>query len=116
MKSWKSALAGAAAGAINGLLGAGGGMLLVPMLSAGGDFDEQEIFPASIAIMLPLSIVSLIVSGLQGPLPWTMALPYLIGSVPGGLLAGAVGRRIPVKWLHRCLGILIIWGGIRYLC
>ena len=31
---WGMVLAGACAGAVNGLLGAGGGMLLVPMLSA----------------------------------------------------------------------------------
>ena len=40
----------------------------------------------------------------------------ILGSMAGGLLAGWTGNRIPVKWLHRILGILIIWGGIRYLC
>ena len=44
------------------------------------------------------------------------ALPFLPGSLLGGWLAGRYGAHIPVKWLHRVLGILILWGGFRYLC
>ncbi len=112
----KSAMAGAAAGAINGLLGAGGGMVLVPLLEKSEELEETEIFPASVAIILPLCIVSLTVTGFQGELPWTQALPYLLGSIPGGILAGVLGRKIPVKWLHKALGLIILWGGVRYLC
>lgn len=109
-------LAGAAAGAINGLLGAGGGMLLVPLLGKTGELKEQEVFPSSVAVILPICIVSLTVSAINGPLPWRHALPYLLGSIPGGLTAGALGKKIPVKWLHRLLGIVVLYGGIRYLC
>lgn len=115
MTSWKSALAGLLAGAVNGLLGAGGGMVLVPLLAASRDWEETEIFPASVAIMLPVCIVSLTVSGLAQRLPWPDALPYLLGAAAGGILAGLLGRRIPVRWLHRLLGIMILWGGCRYL-
>ena len=115
MKHIKSGFAGAAAGVINGLLGAGGGMILVPLLSASKDWTEQEAFPASVAIILPLCVVSLIFSTLQNPLPWQEALPYLIGAIPGGLLAGLLGKKIPVLWLHRILGAMILWGGLRYL-
>ena len=41
---------------------------------------------------------------------------YLAGSAAGGLLAGIFGKKIPVLWLHRILGIFILWGGIRNLC
>ncbi len=116
MKKLLSALAGAAAGAINGLLGAGGGMILVPLLQKTQNFEENQIFPASVAIILPLCLVSLILTTLNTPLPWKQALPYLLGAVPGGLLAGFWGKKIPVKWLHRALGLLILWGGVRYLC
>ena len=110
-----SILAGLAAGAVNGLLGAGGGMVLVPILSAGSDLEESEIFSSSIVIILPICIVSL-VAGSRGSLPWSAAWPYLLGAVPGGLLAGILGRHIPTKWMHRLLGIMILYGGIRYLC
>ena len=110
------ALAGALAGCINGMFGAGGGMVLVPLLNMLTDLDEEDIFPASISIILPMCIVSLWISALRTPLPWSDAFPYLIGSSIGGILAGYFGKEIPVVWLHRVLGILILYGGWRYLC
>ena len=112
----RAALAGLGAGAVNGLFGAGGGMVLVPLLVLLTDLDESEIFPASISVILPVCIVSLAVTAVAGPLPFSRALPYLAGSAAGGIAAGIWGEKIPVKWLHRGLGALILWGGIRYLC
>lgn len=109
-------IAGLAAGAVAGFFGAGGGMVLVPLLTMLTDLSDDEIFPASISIILPICIVSLVVTALNGPIAWEKSIPYLIGSAAGGLLAGLYGQKIPVKWLHRGLGILILWGGYRYLC
>lgn len=104
--------AGLCAGAVNGLFGAGGGMLLVPMLTTFTDLTEQEIFPCSVAVILPLCVVSLLFAD---SLPMMKAFPFMAGSALGGLFAGLWGKRIPTLWLHRCLGILILWGGVRYL-
>lgn len=90
-------------------------MLLVPLLAIAG-FDEDDIFPSSVTIILPICLISLTFSAMAGPLPFSEAFGYLLGGAIGGLLAGITGNKIPVKWLHRLLGILILWGGIRYLC
>lgn len=108
-------LAGVAAGAVNGLLGAGGGMILVPLLTLLGHLEDRKVFPTSVAIIFPICLISLSVSPGFGDLPWQEACPYLLAAVPGGLLAGLLDKKIPVKWLHRALGILIIYGGVRYL-
>ena len=108
-------LAGTAAGAVNGLLGAGGGMLLVPLLTLFTDIEDEKVFPTSVSIILPVCLVSLCVAPGLGNLPWSEALPYLLAAIPGGILAGFLENKIPVKWLHRILGILILWGGVRYL-
>ena len=115
-KKFKTAFSGFCAGAVNGLFGAGGGMVLVPLLSTDRTLEETEVFPASVSIILPMCLVSLFISATETGLPWNNALPYLIGSVFGGILAGLIGRKIPTTWLHRGLGILILWGGFRYLC
>lgn len=109
-------LAGLSAGTVNGMFGAGGGMVLVPLLSLLTALDEHDIFASSIAIILPICIVSILVTAATGTLALREALPYLVGSAIGGLAAGLWGQKIPVKWLHKGLGVLIIWGGIRYLC
>ena len=109
-------LAGTVAGAVNGLLGAGGGMILVPLLTLLGKLEDEKVFPTSVAIIFPICLISLSVSPGLGDLPWSEAWPFLLAAIPGGLLSGFWGKKIPVKWLHRALGILIIYGGVRYLC
>lgn len=109
------ALAGFLAGSVTGLFGAGGGMVLVPLLCLLTDLEEDAIFPASLSVILPVCLVSLTVTAFTDGLPWRQALPYLVGSALGGIAAGLWGKRIPAKWLHRLLGLLILWGGFRYL-
>ena len=90
-------------------------MVLVPMLSLLTDLEDEEIFPSSITIILPLCLVSLVVTfGKQSP-GFPAALPYLIGGAIGAIPAGLWGKKIPAKWLHRLLGWMILWGGLRYL-
>ena len=91
-------------------------MILVPLLTKFTQLTPEEIFPSSVSVILPICIVSLIITGLTGTIAWKQAVPYLIGSALGGIIAGFWGQRIPQKWLHRLLGVLILWGGIRYLC
>ena len=111
-----SLLAGLGAGAVNGLFGAGGGMVLVPLLTSLSHLEEDEVFPSSVSIILPICIVSLSLSWPTGGADWNTAVPYLIGSAAGGVVAGLWGRKLPTLWLHRLLGLLILWGGVRYLC
>ena len=119
MKNWKSylpfGLAGAAAGLINGFFGAGGGMVLVPLLIHLGKLPDKEAFASSIAIILPLCLVSLFVYGASGSLPLAEAWPYLLGGLGGGLLGGLLFRQVKPKLLHRLFGIIIVWGGVRLL-
>lgn len=115
-KHWGPCLAGLCAGIVNGMFGAGGGMVLVPLLTLLPGLAENDVFSGSVAIILPICIVSLafILPGESYSI--TSALPYLAGSLIGGLLAWKLGKKIPTKWLHRLLGAFILWGGIRYIC
>ena len=110
------ALAGLAAGTVAGLFGAGGGMVLVPLLSASASMKEEAVFPASVSIILPICVVTLICTGVMKGIDWRASLPYLPGSALGGWLAVTWGQKIPTCWLHRILGLFILWGGIRGLC
>ena len=52
--TWKSVLAGAAAGLTNGFFGGGGGSVLVPMLTRVCGLDQRRAFATSVAVILPL--------------------------------------------------------------
>ena len=108
-------IGGFCAGILNGLLGAGGGMVLVPLLSTLTDIDDRHIFATSVSIMLPICITSLLFGISLEELSLNAALPYLIGGAAGGIIAGLFGKKIPTLWLHRVFGGLILLGGIRYI-
>ena len=110
-----AAAAGLLAGTVNGIFGGAGGMVLIPALGLWTDAEPDSIFPLSVSVMLPVCLLSLWLTSRVNALPWADALPYLLGSALGGVLVGPLGRRIPTIWLHRFFGILILWGGIRYL-
>lgn len=108
-------LSGAAAGLVNGLFGAGGGMVLLPLLSKTADLKERELFACSVCIILPLCLVSAGAYWLQGGSFAVESLPYLLGGALGGAAAGLLLKRLPTLWLHRALGAFILWGGVRLL-
>ena len=107
--------AGVLAGLANGLFGAGGGMLLLPVLEKTTKLEPKELFASSVCIILPLSLVSAAVYFLQGGSFAGQSLPYLIGGAGGGVVAGLLLKRLPTKLLHYVLGAFILWGGIRLL-
>lgn len=112
-EKWKSGLSGGLAGAVNGLLGAGGGMVLVPLLGRLCRVTGKTVFATSVAVILPLCLVSLTVMGVQSPLPWQEAVPYLIGGGLGGIASGFLFPKMSPPLLHKILGCFIVWGGIQ---
>lgn len=113
---YKILIGGVLAGIIAGIFGGGGGLVLVPLLSMSRSIPEESLFPASISIILPICIVSLLSIYSQIPLAISDATLYLVGSFIGGLIAIKIGNKIPTLYLHRVLGGMIIWGGLRYIC
>ena len=78
-------LAGALAGFINGFFGAGGGMVLVPLLLWLVRLEDKAAFSSAVAVILPLCAVSIAVYAAHDSLPLRDALPYLIGGSAGGV-------------------------------
>ena len=116
-QQWGYTVAGAAAGIVAGLFGSGGGMILIPLLSLTAKPSEDSLFPTSVCIKLPICFVAVCMDYIHnGSLPFHSALPYMLGGILGGIVAGFFAKKIPILWLHRGLGALILWGGIRYLC
>lgn len=115
-KSWlRFGLCGAAAGLINGFFGAGGGMVLVPLLIHLGRLEDKKAFPSAIAVILPLCFATIAVYWTQELLSVAQALPYLAGGLLGGLAGGILFKNVPTQFLHKGLGLIILWGGFRLL-
>lgn len=112
-KKFRFLCTGALAGLTNGLFGAGGGLFLVPLLSRWCGLEQRAAFATSVAVIFPLSILSVILYATNGSLSLSAALPYLIGGAVGGLIAGRIFQSVKTIWLRRAFGALILYGGIR---
>ena len=111
----RPALAGGAAGLVNGFFGGGGGMVLVPLLAGWCGLGQRKAFATSVAIILPMCALSAAIYLLRGGVDLWMALPYLVGGLLGGLLGGRLFRRMNMVWLRRLFALLLLYGGVRAL-
>lgn len=114
-ETFKWATAGALAGAANGLFGGGGGMILVPLLLRWAHVEEKQAFASSVAVILPLCLVSAGVYWLRGALELGTAFPYLLGGLAGGWLGGKLFRRVSPGALRTVFALFLLYGGIRCL-
>ena len=112
-KSWRSALAGALAGLANGFFGGGGGSVLVPLLTRMCGLDQRRAFATSVAVILPLCVLSAGIYLFRGGLDWAAALPYLAGGLLGGYTGGKLFQGVNIGWLKRGFGLLLLYGGVR---
>ena len=109
------ALAGAAAGVVNGFFGGGGGQVLVPLLAGRCGLDQRKAFATSVAVILPLCALSVAIYLFRGGLDFMTALPYLVGGTAGGWAGGKWFKGMKLPWLKRAFGLLLIYGGVRGL-
>ena len=115
-KKWlRPALAGGAAGLVNGFFGGGGGMVLVPLLVLWCGLDQRKAFATSVAVILPLCALSAAIYLFRGGVDFPTALPYLAGGLLGGLLGGKLFKRLNMVWLRRLFALLLLYGGVRAL-
>ena len=109
----KKIFGGVLIGVVNGLFGAGGGSVAVPVLRQSG-LEDKTAHASSVAVILPVSIFTLSLYLLEGRVGITEGLKY----IPWGLLGAGVGTKLLMKiggvWLHRIFGLLIIFAGVRF--
>lgn len=107
-------LPGFIAGVLNGLLGAGGGMVIVPMLEKSG-LKPANAHATSIAIIVPLCILSTSIYIYGKSINFADALPFL----PAGLIGAYVGAKllphIPDSALRRIFGAFMLYAAWRLL-
>lgn len=109
------ALAGLAAGVVNGFFGGGGGMVLVPLLVSKCGLDQRRAFATSVAVILPLCALSSLIYFLRGGLDLSAALPYLLGGLIGGFVGGKLFKGLNMDLLRRVFALLILYGGVKSL-
>ena len=99
-------------GLINGLLGAGGGMLAVPLLKKVGA-EQKKAHATSIALILPLCLFSAVLYLAGGKVAISDAVGYLPAGAVGAIIGAFLLSKINDVWLKRIFALFIIWSGVR---
>lgn len=114
MKKLKLSLKGLAIGLVNGLIGAGGGMLAVPILTAGG-LSQIKAHATSVAVIFPLSVFSAYLYLRAGSVHLADTYAYLVPGILGALSGVYLLKKIPQKLLRFLFGLLALFSGVRLL-
>ena len=111
MKIVKNLFFGAITGFMNGLLGAGGGMIAVPVLKK--QMELKEAHATSIAIILPMSIASAVSYILNGSVKITDGVPYLWGGFLGAMIGIVLLKKVKPVFIKKLFSLVMLWAGIR---
>ena len=102
-------------GIVNGLFGAGGGMLAVPCLNYICGLDEKSAHATAIAVILPLFLVSTIVYAIGGNYRKEVILPVVIGVTIGGILGALFLKKISPNALSFLFYALMTFAGFKMI-
>ena len=95
-------------GVLSGLLGIGGGILLVPLLTIGFGSAQQVAQGTSLAAIIPTSIVGALTHDRLGNVDRRAALWTGAGAVTGTVIGGFLALRLPHDILARGFGVLLL--------
>lgn len=102
-------------GAVNGLFGAGGGMLVVPILGSVGRLSTKKAHATAILVMLPLCLASAIVYTVSSKVDFAVLIPTTIGVVAGGFLGAKLLKFVPETWLFAGFNLVMLIVGFKML-
>ncbi len=113
-KSIKNAGFGTLIGLVNGMLGAGGGMIAVPLLSKSG-LDAKSAHANAVAVILPITAVSAALYLFKGYVNIGSAWVYMPTGVIGAGIGTLILKKISPIWLKRIFGGFMVYAGVRLL-
>lgn len=113
-KYLKPTALGVGVGIINGVFGAGGGMLAVPILKKIG-LEQKAAHANAVAVILPITIISAILYLVKG----TVTLGDSFAFIPTGLLGSCIATfllpKFSNKLLSKIFALFMIYAGTRLL-
>ena len=101
------------AGLVCGLLGAGGGLLLLPVLRRRG-LSSAHCHATMLAVTVPLAIVSGAFYLLRGHVALSRLLPYLPGGLAGAVIGSLLLPKIRPRLLRLAFSLFLLYSGLRF--
>lgn len=106
-QNFLATLTGVAAGALSGLLGVGGGIIMVPLFRRWLGLPIKNAVTTSLVCVGCFAIPGTITHALEGGIDWRVALWLTAGVVFGAPLGSKVAMKMSDKKLQRIFGLFL---------
>ena len=113
-KGLKSALFGTLVGFVNGMFGAGGGLIAVPLLEKQG-LNKKEAHANAVAVILPITVLSAFLYILKGSVNLNDSFKFIPSGILGSLIGTFILKKISPFYLKKLFSLFMIYAGIRLL-
>lgn len=104
--------AGLFVGFVNGFLGAGGGMLLVPILTILLKLESRVAHSTAVFIIAPISLISGITYAIKGVIDWQILIPVAIGTAIGGIVGTFLLKNLKNDIINIIFWCVMIFSGV----
>lgn len=96
-------------GVLSGLFGVGGGILLVPLLVLGLDFEQHVAQGTSlVALVPPTGLLAFANYARAGEVDWKVGLLIVPGIFLGGVAGGRIALQLPPVTMRRVFAIVLL--------
>lgn len=114
IRDWRTtSLIGLAAGLGSGLLGVGGGIIMVPLLTAAVGLTQHQAHATSLAAIIPIAAVGVTAYAIAGEVDYGLAALIAGGSLLGVPLGAWIMARIEEGTLMAMFGVLMVLVSLR---
>lgn len=103
---------GIVAGFINGFFGAGGGLLLVPMISFVQKDDSKTAHATTLACVLFMCIASSVIYFVKNELDYKLILVCLIGSLIGSFVGTKLLKKLKNNVIDLIFSVVLVVAGV----
>lgn len=100
-------------GFVNGFFGGGGGLLCVPTLEKVYKLETKKAHATTVAIMLPLSIVSSVVYLFHNNINVWATIAIAVGSIIGGLFGAFALKKTNSDFIRWMFIVILFVAGVR---
>ena len=104
--------AGLFVGFVNGFLGAGGGMLLVPILTLLLNLESRVAHSTAVFIIAPICLISGVTYIIKGVVDWNILLPVAIGTLIGGIAGTFLLKKLKNDVINIIFWCVMIFSGV----
>ena len=112
--NFKALLLGVAVGLVNGIFGAGGGMLAVPILKRNG-LEQKVAHANAVAVILPITIISAALYLIKGNVTLSDSFAYIPTGLAGSVIATFLLQKFSNTLLQKTFSGFMIYAGVRLL-